>query len=93
MLDPTDLERWRGATARLSSFSSTHDHLVIELRRPDGEQVRLVLSGCEDLRLPVFWTMVAPTLEPLLPPFVAFADVAANVRVCCLAVALCDDCT
>src|SRR5262249_30533924 len=49
-----------GGRARLWDFSPSHDHLVIKLTAADGSEKFLVLSGCEELMLPVFWPIVKP---------------------------------
>src|SRR5262245_3460970 len=57
-----------------------HDHLVVKLTAPDVVEMFLVLSGCEELMLPVFWKVIKPELVAAHPPFVDFVDERVRIR-------------
>ncbi len=76
-----ELVAFVGLTARLWDFSPTHDHLVIKIALADATERFLVLSGCDEISLPVFWRITAPRMVGVERPLLEFVD--EGVRVCC----------
>lgn len=77
---PIDLTRFVGGRARLWDFSPSHDRLVVKLVAPDETEAFLVLSGCDDLSIPVFWPVTKPKVVAVEDPFVEFVDDRVRIR-------------
>jgi len=61
-LSQDDIRQLTGSRARLWDFSPSHDHLVVKIMSESGDGQFLVLSGCEEISLPVFWQLKRPRL-------------------------------
>jgi hypothetical protein len=79
-IQQSDLDHFIGGKARLWDFSPSHDRLVVKLIEPGGGESFLVMSGCEELTLPVFWRVTTPRIAAAKPPFLDFSDSRVQVR-------------
>jgi hypothetical protein len=79
-LHEIDLAPFIGGKARLWDFSPSHDRLVVKLIDSAGTESFLVLSGCEELTLPIFWRVTTPRISAAKPPFLEFSDSRVQVR-------------
>lgn len=67
-------------TARLWSFTSSHDRLTLELNSADrANRKYLVLVGCTQIQLPSWWRVKELRIEPVHSGFVLTDE---SVRVC-----------
>jgi hypothetical protein len=76
-----DLGRFVGYWARLWHFSPSHDRLALRLSSKVPEQtVFLVLSGCDDIRLPISWKLVSPLVKEGPAPWIELIDESVSIR-------------
>lgn len=76
-----------GARCRLWQFTTTHDRLIVRIRRLDDTVQFLLCAGCVSVSMPVYWTIKQPSLQPVAEG-VCLVD--EGVKVVCEAIRLVD---
>lgn len=75
------LESWRGCSARLWSFTSSHNMAIIRLHRVGVRgNLHLIVSGVKEIGCPTSWMNATLTVEQVGEDIV-LQDAAAIVRI------------